>query len=137
MEPRQARLFGLEVEVGQIEVRLEVARVVPERAREAVEGPRGLARVELPDAEVTVGVGDLVPGADRLQVRLRRTAVAALVLLQRLLERAEPQRKLNQLSRGCGEEIELAAQLRVDLLQAKSLARSSRKRRNCASARRS
>ena len=29
---------------------------------------RALARVELPDAEVTVGVGDVIPGLDRLQV---------------------------------------------------------------------
>ena len=68
----QPQVLGLEVEVGKVEVRLEVARVVLQGRRQAVESARHLAVVMLEDPQVAVGIGNVVFDLDRLADRHRR-----------------------------------------------------------------
>src|SRR4030095_12498142 len=101
------QVSGLEIEVGQIKVRLEMPRVVFQRVCETVERLGHPGSLEFENPQIAVGIRRIVLVLNPLPVGFGRPAVAAFMQEQRLLERAEPYRQPNELP-WLGERVLLA-----------------------------
>ena len=107
MELGQAEIVLVEVEVGEVVMRFDVAWIVFEAGGEAIECFGCVAALGFKDAEVAESVGNAVLLVDGFGVKFGGARVAAFIAEERLLERAEAGGEFQDLRGRCGEEVKL------------------------------
>ena len=73
------QVAGVVVEIRQVVVGFNVTRIVLKREREAVERAGELATLEIEDAEVTIGLSDVITFGNSFLIMLGGVCIATLV----------------------------------------------------------
>ena len=89
MQAREWKVAGVVIEVGEIVVRFDVARIVFQRLREILERADRFAAIQFDDSQIAVSFRDVITFIDRFEIKLRRFFVALFVPQQRFLERCQ------------------------------------------------
>src|SRR5216110_1662644 len=75
VKPRERKLTGIEIEIAEIVMRLDVSRLMLQRQREIIQRFADVAQVLTYDAEVAISLGNVVAIIYRLQIRLDRLRI--------------------------------------------------------------
>lgn len=116
VKPGEAEVALIEIEVSEVVVRFEVARVVDERKGKAIERFGEFARFGFDDAKVAVGFGHAIPSLYGKVIGLLRFLVVVLVEKEGLFEWRQLSRQIKDLPERLTEQVELSVPFEIVLL---------------------